>query len=222
VIFRLLPARPGRPTVLALHGRGAEEGQLLPLLRAADRSCGVLAPRGQVPCPPGWAWCRRHAVGMPVPSDLRRRAEALGDWLDQGLGTLGIPAPLAVVGYSNGAMLAVTFAAARPELVGALALLRGAYPLPSLAARAGLAGTRILASAGAADELLSPDAFAAGVRQLRRLGANVDARVYPGLGHGLGLADAHELRRWLEGLALAEPLSVSARPGEARRLSSSC
>ena len=204
MIFRHVLGRPGRPTVLVLHGRGADEGQLLGLLRAADRSCGVLAPRGQVSSPPGWTWCRRHAVGAPVPADLRRRAEALGSWLEATAGALGIPTPLAVVGYSNGAMLALALAAARPELVGATALLRGAYPLPCLQGARGLWGKPILASAGAADELLAPAAFVAGVRLLRRLGARVETRVYPGLGHGLALADARELRAWLGGSAVAE------------------
>ena len=206
MIFHLAPARPGRPTVLALHGRGADEHQLLPLLRAADRSCGVLAPRGEVPCPPGWSWCRRHAVGMPVPCDLRRRTAALGRWLDGALGALGIRPPLAVVGYSNGAMLALALAATRRELVGPIALLRGAYPLACPPDAADLRGTRILASAGAADELLAPGVFTAGVELLRRRGAAVEARVYSGLGHGLGLADARELRAWL---GVAEPTQVA-------------
>jgi predicted esterase len=76
-----------------------------------------------------------------------------------------------------------------------------------------LRGKQILASAGAADEILPPGVFAAGVGLLRRLGATVEARVYPGLGHGLALADARELRAWLGGLGVAE--TAEAAPAKA-------
>jgi len=195
--YHFTPARPGRPTVLALHGRGGCERQLLPLCRAAGRSLGLLAPRGEVPTDTGHSWSRRYAVGMPCPRDLRLRAEALGDWLDRALPGLGIAAPLHVVGYSNGAIMGAALAALRPDLVASLALLRGGYPLPWLLAEGGLCGLPVLASAGADDPLLRPASFGHGVRLLRRAGAQVTATVHPRLGHGLALTDARDLRGWL-------------------------
>jgi len=200
------PARPGRPTVLALHGRGGCERQLLGLLRAADRSLGVIAPRGQVAADEGYSWSRRYGVGMPIPADLRRRAGELGRWLDRALPGLGVAAPLALVGYSNGAIMAVALAALRPDLVASLALLRGAYPLPWLSRERGLRGMPIRVHVGADDGLLPSARSAYGVRLLRAAGAEVEVTVHAGLGHGLGLADGRDLRAWL-----ADPRGAACR-----------
>jgi phospholipase/carboxylesterase len=205
------PPKPGARTVLALHGRGGCERQLLPLLRAVDRSLGVLAPRGEVSAAPGSAWCRRHGVGIPCPQDLRARADGLGRWLDRALPGLGLAPPLVVVGYSSGALMAAALAALRPDLVAGLALLRGAYPLPWLLREPGLGGTPVLASEGEADHLLSPAAFAAGVRIHRAAGARVRAARYPGAGHALCLSDVRDLRAWLSELGWRNDAAAPAR-----------
>jgi phospholipase/carboxylesterase len=197
VIAHIAPAAPGRPTVLVLHGRGASNRQLLPLLRAADRSVGIIAPRGEVTAGHGFSWCRRHAMGVPCPQDLLRHAGALGRWLDGTLDGQGAERPLPVVGYSSGAIMAMALAALRPDLVAALALLRGVYPLPAVLAHHGLRGMPVLVSEGEEDDLLSASRCAAGIAILRAAGARVETVRYPGVGHGLCLSDARDLRAWL-------------------------
>jgi phospholipase/carboxylesterase len=197
VIAHITPAAPGRPTVLVLHGRGASNRQLLPLLRAADRCAGIIAPRGEVTVSSGFSWCRRHAVGVPCPQDLLHRAGVLGRWLARTLDERGVERPLPVVGYSSGAMMATALAALRPDLVAALALLRGVYPLPAVLAHRGLHGMPVLVSEGEEDDLLSASRSAAGIAILRAAGARVETVRYPGVGHGLCLSDARDLRAWL-------------------------
>lgn len=214
--FHFSPAAPGRATLLALHGRGGGERQLLALCRAADRSLGILAPRGEVSSPPGHAWSRRHAPGMPCLRDLRERATALGCWLDGALVGLGVAPPLVVVGYSNGAIMGVALAGLRPDLVGALALLRGSYPLPGLLGEGVLRGTAMLASEGENDQLLSAGASAAGARLLCFAGARVQTVRHRGAGHGLCLADGRELRRWLSQPASTRQAELPERRGAAR------
>lgn len=187
------PAAPGRPTVLVLHGRGATERQLLPLLRAADRAAGLIAPRAEVPAAEGFSWCRRHASGIPCPQDLLRRADALGRWLDGVAGGERLP----VVGYSSGGMMAMALAAVRPDLVEALALLRGAYPLPALLGRRGLRRMPVLVCEGDEDALLCASRSSAAIKLLRAAGARVETVRHHGVGHGLCLSDARQLRAWL-------------------------
>jgi phospholipase/carboxylesterase len=158
---------------------------------------GIIAPRAEVPTPKGFTWCRRHASGVPCPQDLFRRAGVLGRWLEGAAG-----GRLPVVGYSSGALMAMALAALRPDLVEAMTLLRGAYPLPALLVHDGLAGMPVVVAEGEEDELLAAPRSAAGARRLRAAGARVEIDRHPGVGHGLCLSDARQLRAWLARLSV--------------------
>jgi phospholipase/carboxylesterase len=196
LVHRLVTARPGRPTLLALHGRGGREEDLLGLAGALD-GAGVLAPRGPEPQPSGYAWFRHHRVGVPVAESLDLRLAEVAGWLEEVVRREGLIAPLPAVGFSNGGMMAGALASARPDLVGDVALLSSAYPLPEeVLALGGLRGRRVLASGGEDDPFLPADVAAAGVEAYRRAGAEVTARWHPG-GHGIREEEVRDLARWL-------------------------
>lgn len=67
---------------------------------------------------------RGHSAGLSPSTGIRHHAADLAGLLDE----RGI-APAAVVGHSMGAFVAVALAAARPDLVRALVLVDGGYPL---------------------------------------------------------------------------------------------
>lgn len=194
-----LPAAAGRRTLLLLHGRESDERQLLPLLRASGPGLGALAPRGPEPCGAGWSWWRRLAVGVPAREDLRRRCHELSEWLEEACVRHGLSAPLDVLGYSNGGVMALALVASRPDLIGAATLLRAAYPVPALCTGRGLAGARLLALGGDRDEMLPPRTFEAGVRLYRRAGAHISVHAFAGAGHAITPQDVRALRAWLAG-----------------------
>ncbi len=195
---RHVPAPPGAPTLLALHGRGGREGDLLGLAEALG--VGVLAPRGPEPQPPGYAWFRNRGIGIPVLESFEARLAETAAWLAQVAAGLGLATPLAAVGFSNGGMMAGALAAAHPDLVGDVALLSSAYPLPpEIAGRGGLAGRRVLAAGGEDDPFLPLPTLAAGVASYRDAGAEVVEVLRPG-GHGIGPEEVASMRRWVAGL----------------------
>jgi phospholipase/carboxylesterase len=193
----VIQASEGGPTVLLLHGRGSGERQLLPLLRGVDRRLGALAPRAPEPVGEGWSWFRRHGVGMPSPVSLRASSALLGEWLEDALARHDLGRRIVVIGYSSGGIMAVALAAARPDLVAALAVVRGSYPVPDLLAGDGLRGMPVLALAGGRDHLLSEAVLQAGLRTYRQAGALVEVQVHPCADHGLTASDARALRGWL-------------------------
>jgi phospholipase/carboxylesterase len=125
-------ARPaaGEPdgALVLMHGRGADELDLAPLLDLLDpgqRLVG-LVPRGPLALPPGGAhWYVVREIGFPDPSTFLATFADVSDWLDAALAEAGVPPDRAVVGgFSQGAVMAYALglAASRPRPAGILAL----------------------------------------------------------------------------------------------------
>ena len=124
------PPDNGRPTLLLLHGRGGGEHDLVGVAEAVAPGWGIIAPRGPEAEGGGHAWFTHHAIGVPVIESLDMR---LGETAEVAAGLAadaGITGPMVVMGFSNGGMMAGALACARPDLVGGVALLCSAYPLP--------------------------------------------------------------------------------------------
>ena len=198
--FRHVPAPAGGPTLLALHGRGGHEDDLLGLADALGGRVGILAPRGPEPQPPGYAWFLNRGIGIPVLESFEQRIAELAEWLAATVAELDLGMPLTAVGFSNGGMMAGAMSATHPELVGDVALLSSVYPLPDeITAAGGLRGRRVLAIGGENDPFLPVSIALEGVAVYRAAGADLSATLRPG-GHGIGPEEIDALREWL-GLA---------------------
>src|SRR6187399_1426361 len=91
------PAGEPAGALVLLHGRGADERDLFPLLDLLDperRLLGV-TPRGPLSLPPGGAhWYALHRLGFPEPTTFASTYPQLVEWLDG----LGFPAERTVIG----------------------------------------------------------------------------------------------------------------------------
>jgi phospholipase/carboxylesterase len=114
-----LPAleRPagGEPqgSLVLLHGRGADEHDLYPLLDALDpeRRLHGYTPQGPLTLPPGGRhWYRLGGIPTPDPDTFWPSFVALAEFLD------GVPKPLVLGGFSQGAVMSyATGLGRRPE-----------------------------------------------------------------------------------------------------------
>lgn len=142
------PEGEPRGALVLMHGRGANELDLEPLLSVLDpeaRLVGVL-PRGPLTLPPGGAhWYVVPQVGYPDPDTFFTTFERTSTWLDAVLEDLAVPPDRTVLGgFSQGAVMsyALGLAASRPKAAGILAM-SGFIPRVDgleldLASRAGL------------------------------------------------------------------------------------
>lgn len=110
-----------------MHGRGADELDLEPLLDALDpdgRHLGLL-PRGPLSLPPGGQhWYVVQRVGYPDPGTFLPTFGELASWLDATLAEHGVAPDRTVFGgFSQGAVMAYSLglAAGRPSPAGILA-----------------------------------------------------------------------------------------------------
>ena len=161
-------------TLVLLHGRGASAASILPLyheFRLEDWR--ALAPQA-----PGNTWYP-HSFLAPL--------EQNQPYLDQSLRTVdelisGLPSErVAILGFSQGACLALEYAARHPRRYAAVLALTGG--LITLKHSGDLQGTPVFLGAGDPDPHVPWARVQESAELFRSLGARVEARRYPGLPH---------------------------------------
>lgn len=196
---------PGAPALLALHGTGGDELDMLPLASAVAPGAPVLSPRGAVREGAANRWFRRFAEGVFDLDDLRRRAADLAAWIaaarEEHRDALA-GRPLVAIGYSNGANIAAAMLlAGHGSAVDAAILLRAQHTLDA-AAGLDLRGLPVLLASGVADPVVPAPEAARLAATLGAAGAAVAHETIPA-GHGLDTRDVALAKRFLEGLAAA-------------------
>jgi phospholipase/carboxylesterase len=129
LVHRLRPSS-GDPAgaLVLLHGRGADEYDLFPLLDMLDpdRRLTAITPRGPLSLPPGGAhWYRVREIGYPDPETFLPTFAAVSSWLDRLPDLTGAPLERTVIGgFSQGAVMsyALSLAAGRPSPAAIIAL----------------------------------------------------------------------------------------------------
>jgi phospholipase/carboxylesterase len=202
--------RAGRPVVVALHGRGADERSLAVL--AADLPDGVVlaCPRGPVPEGGGAAWWQMHAIGYPVAASLAGTRARLLRWLDDELPR----ADVALLGFSDGAVTAADLLLAQPHRFRAAVLLGGALPWstgpPVEPGR--LRGVAVQLSWGQDEDVVPRELLERTARWLLDVsGAEAEVHVEPGLAH---LVDTAQVVRARELLTRVLPVERPDGPAQ--------
>ena len=200
---RVRPAA-GEPqgALVLLHGRGADELDLFPLLDLFDPERRLVAatPRAPLALPPGgWHWYAFRQVGYPDPATFQAVYPVLTEWLDAFLDEHGVAHDRLVLGgFSQGAVMtyAAGLGAGRPRPAALVALsgfiptvegfeLDLSPPLPPIAI-----------GHGALDQVISVGFGRAARDVLRDAGADVTYRESP-MPHAIDPAFARELAAWI-------------------------
>lgn len=193
---RLAPKGRAKQLVVFLHGYGADGNDLIALgqqWQAFLPDAAFAAPNAPEACgqaPVGRQW---FALTMRDEKELWpgvNRAQPLLDrFLDAELARYGLgPDRLALVGFSQGTMLALHVGLRRKPAPAAILGYSGLLVGPEhLAARtrAGKGAPPILLSHGDQDEVIPVDATFVAAEQLAEAGIPVQWHIAPGLGHGI-------------------------------------
>lgn len=192
---------PGAPTLLLLHGTGADENSLLPLAPRLLPGANVLSPRGKVSENGMARFFRRIAVGVFDVEDLIARTHELDAFIEKASASYGFDRDRVIaVGFSNGANIAASLLLLHPDSVTAAILFKVQVPFEPEHSP-DLSRTSVFISAGRSDELIDPSDTERLVEILRAAGADVTVHWQPG-GHQLTLAEVEAARDWLGKLSL--------------------
>lgn len=177
---------PDAPTLVLLHGTGADEYDLLPLGRALAPGAALLSPRGKVDESGLNRWFRRLREGVFDVDDVIARTDELADWLTVALDFYELdPRRVVVSGFSNGANTGAALLLRRPGLAAGAALFAAGAPLQGRTPDpVDLSETRVFLGAGEVDPITTIDQARLLTEQLRSRGADVVADEHPG-GHQL-------------------------------------
>ncbi|WP_026372929.1 alpha/beta hydrolase [Agrococcus lahaulensis] len=166
-----------RPVVVLLHGRGGDERDWTAHFARVPDAVGAVSLRGPLPRGERWQW-----VGEPEEATGSPSAVAAGilAWLDDELPGRRI----ALVGWSQGAMMALHVARQEPARVAAVAMVAGFVLGDGAPPSASLAALPVWFGIGDADDVIPAGSVAAAIDWLRAH-AVLQERTYSGVGHEL-------------------------------------
>jgi phospholipase/carboxylesterase len=201
LVHRTAPAREGvapHPCLLLLHGRGADEEDLLALAPLLPARLFVVAARAPQPAPGsfGYAWYQMLGAGTPEPVSVLQSIDRLRRFV-QGLPEAYPvdPGSLFVLGFSQGAAMALALACDQAQGVAGTLALSGHWP-PGARAEAA-SGRPFFVAHGTADPVL-PLALGRTVRAtLESAGAHLTYHEYP-MGHQIVEQEMGDIGAWLE------------------------
>lgn len=177
--------------LVLLHGRGADEGDLLPVGRMIGGTATIVTPRAPFPAAPwgygpGWAWYRYLHGTTPEPESFAEGQQQLDGFLAGIRSAVDRPnARLIVGGFSQGGTSALAWSLRHPgEAAGVLVFSGFLADHPSVEATAVTVGTTpIWWGHGTADSAIPFRYAEQGWQQLERAGARLDTHAYEGVGH---------------------------------------
>ena len=183
--------------LLLLHGRGADEHDLLPLADALHVPDRVVALRGPVPWQGGRAWAERTAADDGG-AGIQEAAAAVLEWLDREAAAGRGAKRIRLLGFSQGGAVALQLLRTAPVRFAATVVLSGFVAAPAGSADAELERLRpaVFWGRGAIDPVIPASAIDVTRRWLERH-ATFDERVYPMLGHGVAEAELADVAAFL-------------------------
>lgn len=189
-------AGPGNRTVLALHGTGGTERDLVSLSRSLFPDANILSPRGKVSERGANRFFRRLAEGVFDLDDLHRQTDDLADFVADAATRYDFdPTQVWALGYSNGANIAASLLLQRSETLSGAVLLRAMTPYePEVVPD--LNGKHILLASGKFDPMVTVGNIQNLARLFREGGADVEVR-FQNAGHELMREELEAAKEWL-------------------------
>ena len=187
-----------RMALILVHGRGGSAGEMFDL--AAEFQLGdvaLLAPQAA-----GNTW---YPYSFLSPMDKNEPGLSSGlAVLDQLVGELGgaglESARVAILGFSQGACLSLEYAARHARAYAAIVGLSGGLIGPPGTPRdyeGSLGGTPVFLGCSDVDAHIPVERVRESSEVFRRLGAQVDERIYPGMGHTINRDEVDAVRALL-------------------------
>ncbi|MFW6000492.1 MAG: alpha/beta hydrolase [Halorubrum sp.] len=181
------------PAVFVLHGRGADEEDLLPVAAELPDELHVVSLRAPDRLQGGYTWYELDlsAGGLessqPDAEDFRRSLDLIVESVEAAVDAYGLDADrLGLLGFSQGAITSLSLLLESPDRYAWVVALHG-YLAASHADLdpEGIEGKPVFVGAGAGDRVIPESRTSAAVDRLDALGADVTSGSFPG-GHGVG------------------------------------
>lgn len=195
-----------RAVMVMVHGRGATAESILTLVTALDVSgFAYLAPQAS-----GNTWYPNSFLA-PIASNepgIASGLRAIGDAVAR-IDAAGIPAERTIIlGFSQGACLSLEYTARNAMRYGGIACLSGGLIGPDKTPRhytGDYRGTPAFLGCSDSDGHVPAKRVIESAEVLKRMGAHVTTKLYPGMGHLVNEDEIAHVRAMMEEVAGASP-----------------
>ena len=190
-------------TIVALHGRGTDENDLIPLVYSLGLTDVLLiSPRAPAPFEfgGGYAWYDVSQEAVPDPRTFGASLSLLRRFMDEI--RAGYPVDrkrIILLGFSQGTVMAYSVALLDSTSYFGIAALSGYIPQKSglQLAFEDLRELSVFVSHGAYDQIIPVRLARESAELLRKAGAHVEYREYP-MGHEVSEETVRDLSGWIK------------------------
>ncbi len=188
------------PTILALHGRGSNEQDLIEL--APHLSDGLLwiSPRAPLVLgPDSYEWYRVRVIGRPDPEQVLSALETMDHFIDEILSAYPVdPQKLFLLGFSQGSILSMCYMLSHPSRIAGVIAQSGYIPngVDLEIEEADVKDKPFILTHGEQDTLLPIDWARASRDQLQKLGVNLTYYEFQ-MGHNVMMESLSVISAWL-------------------------
>jgi phospholipase/carboxylesterase len=188
-------------TILALHGRGSNEEDLVALAPHIPQGLLWISPRAPLLVGPGsYEWFRVKVIGKPDPEQVFSALETLDHFVDEVLTAYPIdPQNLFLLGFSQGSLLSMCYALTHPARVAGVIAQSGYIPtsVDLEIDQAGLKGKPFLLTHGEQDTLIPVEWGRESRDRLQGWGVDLTYHEFQ-MGHSVSMESLAVINKWLE------------------------
>jgi len=118
------------PTILALHGRGSNERDLIGLASYLPQKLLWISPRGPFTLgPDSYEWFQITQIGKPDPTRLADALNTLDTFIDEIIANYPVDkGKLYLLGFSQGTIMSISYALTKPQRVAGVIAQSGYVP----------------------------------------------------------------------------------------------
>lgn len=189
------------PTILALHGRGSSEADLIGLAPHLPDGLLWISPRAPLLLGPGsFEWYRVRVIGKPDPEQVLAALETIDHFIDEILTTYPIdPQKLFLLGFSQGSILSMGYTLTHPSRVAGIIAQSGYIPanVELEIDEAGVKGKPFILTHGEQDTMLPVEWDRLSRDRLQRLGVDLEYHEFQ-MGHSVSMESLEVIYKWLE------------------------
>ena len=189
------------PTILALHGRGSNEGDLIGLADYLSHDFLWISPRGTYPLgPDSFEWFQITQVGKPDPTRLENALRTIDTFIDEILAAYPVdPKKLYLLGFSQGSIVSMSYALTRPGRVAGVIAQSGYIPHDSglKIDEAGVADKPFIVTHGIQDPMLPVDWARRSRDTLQKLKTKLEYHEF-NMGHNISAESIGVISTWLK------------------------
>jgi phospholipase/carboxylesterase len=189
------------PTILALHGLGSNEQDLIGLTPHLPGGLLWISPRAPLLLGPNsYEWYRVKIIGKPEPDQVASALEAIDHFIDELLPAYPIdPQKLFLLGFSQGSLLSMCYTLTHPSRVAGAIAQSGYIPshISLEIKETDLKNKPFILTHGVQDTMIPIEWARASRDRLQALGVDLTYHEFT-MGHNVSMDSLDIISQWLE------------------------